>query len=124
MTGWPGTRKTTSSAINDKTVSTSPALVAAIQVETSPRISCSSFCMCAPLVMTLNVLRERPCRSPMVSQLWVIGFSPFSRQHFTLPRHRRALQPLLAPVKLLRLHSASELDELSIIIEKSHDFGC
>src|SRR5262249_16129473 len=79
---------------------------------------------CAPLIMTLNVFRERPCRSPMFSQLWVIGFSPFSRQHLTLPRHRLALQPLLAPLKLLRPHSASELDELSIVIEKSHDFGC
>src|SRR5262245_53202725 len=42
-------QKTTSSAINDKTASTSPALLAAIQLEMSCRISCSSLCIGIPL---------------------------------------------------------------------------
>src|SRR5262245_28479566 len=45
MTGWPGMRKTTSSDMRERTFSISPALVAAIQVATRFRISCSSFCM-------------------------------------------------------------------------------
>jgi hypothetical protein len=49
MGGWPGSRKTTSSAIKLNTLSMSPALVALIQVATSWRISCSSLCMFPPL---------------------------------------------------------------------------
>src|SRR5437870_2254478 len=52
MAGRPGTRKTTSSVTNVKTVSTSPALLAASQVATSCRISCSSFCIWIPSMLS------------------------------------------------------------------------
>src|SRR5262245_39273073 len=45
MTGWPVTRNTASSVMSESTVSTSPALLADIHVETSSRISSSSFCI-------------------------------------------------------------------------------